>query len=106
MVYVGIAYETTLIKISFPTLESNFSFHPDNFVADFVGFYKCEWSVRFPWRIKDVRIDTWWPMDDALVNQKKNPLGKGAHIVVEIIGFYTCEWSPTLNNDEKNEWLI
>ena len=57
MVYVGIAYETTLIKISFPTLESNFSIHLDNFVADFVGFY-------------------------------------------------TCEWSPTLNNDENNEWLI
>ena len=62
-----------------------------------------------------------WRADEV-----KNPLGKGewvglvhglqrgleAHKEAEthtgggdLLG-YTCEWSPTLNKDEKNEWLI
>ena len=62
----------------------------------------------------EVRIDTWRPMNDALVKEK-NPLGKG-----EWVGLVrgprrgleaqqegeTHTWSLTLNNDEKNELLI
>ena len=45
-----------------------------------------QWSVRFPWRIKDMRdwhveAHGWWP------NEGKGPLGKG-----EWVGL-VCSWT-------------
>ena len=73
----------------------------------------------------DVRGSHGWCMNGWHVDEIKSPLGTeewvgfvhdpqrgleahkeaDSHMMGRLLG-YMCEWSPTLNKDEKNEWLI
>ena len=52
-VVVGIAWDTTIIRISFPALNNIFSFHPDNLLSNLS--LSCQKELHFDFPTKDGR---------------------------------------------------